>query len=650
MCGILGIALNDNNNSGNSVQKKILEDLFKLSESRGKEASGLALLQNGDINVIKSPSPASVLSKSKEYRNLLSSISSDTSFSAIGHSRLVTNGSASLNENNQPALQENLICVHNGIITNDNKIFDKFRIEKSQLDTLALLKLINTFSEKHDLIEAIVKSYQVIEGSASCAFIEAGSNNITLATNNGSLYFIYDKDKKIFIFASEQIILKRIQKKYDILKKCTDIKKLQACNLISINLNDFSKTKASWNYDFNTTSGFWETQDLLCKELNTNQLNSKITDHSKSDFPDFNSIKRCKKCILPYTFPYIEFDSSGVCNYCNEYVPQGERGHKKIKEIIDPYKSLKNVHGQNCIIGLSGGRDSSYALHYVKEILGMNPVAFTYDWGLVTDLARRNIFKMCGQLGVEHILVSADIRKKRSNVRKNIEAWLKRPNLFMIPLFMAGDKQFYYHAHRLRKELDIKLFMFGAGNTLEKTDFKVGFANVRNNSAGGILTQLRSIDKFKLLAKYGTEFILNPSYLNSSMYDTLEGFYSSYLLRDDYTYLYHHIPWIEDEVEKVLKEKYDWEGATDTSTSWRVGDGTAAFYNYIYYTVAGFTEHDTFRSNQIRENMISREKALALVCEENQPRWDTLDWYAKTIGFNIDDALLKINKMQRLYK
>ena len=119
--------------------------------------------------------------------------------------------------------------------------------------------------------------------------------------------------------------------------------------------------------------------------------------------------------------------------------------------------------------------------------------------------------------------------------------------------------------------------------------------------------------------------------------------------KDDYLYLYHHIPWIEDEVNDVLKNQYSWEGSSDTTTTWRVGDGTAAFYNYIYYVVAGFTEHDTFRSNQIREGMISRKEALEYVSKENQPRWETLEWYAKVIGFNIDHALQVIHKMPKLY-
>ncbi len=71
---------------------------------------------------------------------------------------------------------------------------------------------------------------------------------------------------------------------------------------------------------------------------------------------------------------------------------------------------------------------------------------------MVTDIARRNISRMCGKLGIEHILLSADIRTKRKNIRKNVLAWLKRPSLGTIPLFMAGDKQFFYFANKLQNK------------------------------------------------------------------------------------------------------------------------------------------------------------------------------------------------------
>jgi hypothetical protein len=99
----------------------------------------------------------------------------------------------------------------------------------------------------------------------------------------------------------------------------------------------------------------------------------------------------------------------------------------------------------------------------------------------------------------------------------------------------------------------------------------------------------------------------------------------------------------------LLIGKYNWETSKDTSSTWRIGDGTSAFYNYIYYTIAGFTENDTFRSNQIREGMISREKALSLVNEENKPRFESIIWYCNTIDINFNKTINKINKIKKLY-
>ena len=92
-------------------------------------------------------------------------------------------------------------------------------------------------------------------------------------------------------------------------------------------------------------------------------------------------------------------------------------------------------------------------------------------------------------------------------------------------------------------------------------------------------------------------------------------------------------------IDDTLINNYDWEVAPDTNTTWRIGDGTAAFYNYIYYTVAGFTEHDTFRSNQIREGDLSREEALYLVEDENRPRYPNIKWYLDAIGMDFEDVI-----------
>jgi len=83
--------------------------------------------------------------------------------------------------------------------------------------------------------------------------------------------------------------------------------------------------------------------------------------------------------------------------------------------------------------------------------------------------------------------------------------------------------------------------------------------------------------------------------------------------------------------------------------TWRIGDGTAAFYNYVYYTVAGFTEHDTFRSNQIIEGQLSREKALKKVEEENRSRYPNIRWYLDTLGMGFERVIKVINRIPKLY-
>ncbi|MEA3360566.1 MAG: hypothetical protein U9R17_14335, partial [Thermodesulfobacteriota bacterium] len=358
-------------------------------------------------------------------------------------------------------------------------------------------------------------------------------------------------------------------------------------------------------------------------------------------------VVRCKKCVLPKTMPYIKFDDEGICNYCKNYKQIKTNGIKSLQGISERYR--RNDGSYDCIVGISGGRDSVFGLHFVKTVLKMNPVAYTYDWGMVTDLARRNISHICGKLGVEHILISADIKKKRRYIKKNVIAWLKRPNIGMVPLFMAGDKAYFSHAQRLKKKLGVDV-IFLCENMLERTDFKTGFANIKPYFDENFVYTQSLINKLKLLYFFGKQYVGNTAYVNFSMIDTLFAYIYYYFTDRDYYNLYKYISWNEEEIISTLRNEYNWEVADDTKTTWRIGDGTAAFYNYIYYTMAGFTENDTFRSNQIREGIITRKEALKLIEQENEPRYKSIMWYCDVIGIDFEDTIKKINSAPKLYE
>ena len=646
MCGIFGLAVTNQFNK--RYPRKIIDitnNLFLFSQTRGSEAAGLAINNELEINVLKQASSPKNFIKEDGYKKLFSKTLNlpnneskkdafNQHFSLIGHSRLVTNGDQSEGINNQPVISKGIVGVHNGIITNEEELLNqnKFITKESSLDSEILFKLFrNNFIKEKDIFKSINKTISKVKGSLSVAYFLEEEPKLVLTTNTGSIFYVLSNE--IFLFASERFILKKLIKKFKEIKiNSSDISQLKVKNALYLNLENFEL----------------KIQDLnLVSQLNLEISNSfrkaKILDRTKSA----NDIKRCTKCVLPETYPFIEFDHNGVCRYCRRHEKFTYEGEDKLSKMVEKYRSKDG--SPDCIVAISGGRDSSYGLHYIKKKLGMNPIAFTYDWGFVSDLARRNTARICGKLGIEHIFRTPNIELKRRNVRLNVEAWLKRPRLGMIPLFMAGDKAFYYHARQLRKETGIKLIFFCTGNMMEDTPYKFGYSGIRGGESGNTLTGINSIDKLKLLAYYLKHFLLNPSYFNESLLDTALAYWHTFIKKDDFIYLFKYLKWDEREVVDTIINEYGWETSSDTNTTWRIGDSTAAFYNYIYHNVAGFSEDDDILSNMVREGVITREEALKRSIDYAKPRRESLMDYMQTIGMNYAETLTKINKIKKIY-
>lgn len=663
MCGILGI-MATKHLSLTTNYIRCINDLFVLSESRGKEASGVCFVTDDSVNILKSPTRARMLINSTEYKRLVKKNKGHNGILVMGHARMVTNGSAKEEGNNQPVVKGDLVCIHNGIITNSEELWahDLNSIERQyEVDTEAFLALLYKYNYKSNILYAFSESLKRIEGSLSIALIDRKSDWLVLYTNTGSLYCACSKESDDILFSSERCILEKAiiksgeSRRFSILP----VKPGQGY-LFDLSTGKRIRFRKSDNPNNLVTKSQGEKdRRLTSNSLNYNK-NNKIRTHShfvntnqvqnllEIDIEKIHRLRRCTKCLLPETFPGITFDPKGVCSVCREYKKIEPKGQKALKKELDLRKSIGSRY--DCIAPISGGRDSCYILHYLVKELKLKPVAYTYDWGLVTDLARRNIQRLCASLGVEHILISADIAQKRENVRKNVEAWLKRPSLGTVPLFMAGDKQFFYYAQLLKKQMHVDSVVFGM-NRLEETKFKARFIGLGNTSnQNDSFQHFSTLNKFGMLANYGKEFAQNPAYINQSLADSFVGFLSYYAVPQNYIRFFDYIPWDEKMIINTLRGEYNWEVAGDSEETWRIGDGTAPFYNYIYYRLAGFTEFDTFRSNQIREGMITREEALKTIDQSNRTPIEGFLWYCNTIGLDPIRTIKVINSQKPLYE
>jgi glutamine---fructose-6-phosphate transaminase (isomerizing) len=674
MCGIFGVITKNKSSYNDNFLKKSLKTLAKLSESRGRDSSGLCTLNHNDysFDIVKGPIPANeLLKRDKVNDNLKDTFSkknNDKLRLVFGHARLVTNGTQLEDANNQPVIKDDIICVHNGIVVNVDDLWKEHPglIRENEIDTEILPALIRMELNNGISIESsIKKTINKVFGTASIATTFADLEKFVLATNNGSLYVIHNKD--IIYFASERAMLNGLIKKISLEEKIGKFKffQLKAKSMLVLDLQDFSFNKKSFSEIKETKKG----EEFLEIKRNLNFFTEKSQKKQISTVLDLNKIhlnpdaakeqemliypiekiknlKRCTHCILPETFPFIEYDQKGECNYCKNYKKKNQaRTIDELKALVEPYRSKDG--SPDCLVPFSGGRDSMYMMHVIKKKLGLNPIAFTYDWGMVTDLARRNIARICGELGVENIIVAADIHWKRANIRKNVKAWLKKPELGMIPLFMAGDKFFFYYADKVKKQTDIKLNIWGI-NHLENTDFKTGFGGLAPQFDKDKIYSLSFKNQLKLFGFVGQNLIQSPGYINQSILDSLGSFFSRYIApKSDYYHLFDYMQWDEKTIEDTIINDYKWETSIDTKSTWRIGDGTASFYNYIYTLVAGFSENDTFRSNQIREGMITREQGLELVYDENKPRYNSLKWYLEIIGLDFEDTIKIINSMRR---
>lgn len=598
MCGIFGAV------GVSPVRASDLYRLAKLSRRRGQDSSGI-VFWSGEDYVVKSAD--------LEIVGLLASERVRNSTVFAGHSRLITNGFL----DNQPVVRSGIALLHNGIILNSTRIWhDLEEAPELEIDSEVLAPLARRLIDEGCPVDELgTEILARCKGVVNCAMLVPDVGALLLFSNNGSLHI--GEKNGIKIFSSEAFTLQKI-----------------GCRMIS-------QVTSSVRLEIPKSTSVSHRLSNLKRTNLIPTLPADLAGEELLHYPERN-LRRCTNCILPETMPFISFDDEGVCKYCLSYECKNvQRSRDEIIELVAPYKEK---FGPNVIVPFSGGRDSSFGLHVAVRELGLSPIAYTYDWGMVTDLGRRNISRMCSVLEVENIVVAANIARKRKYIRQNLQAWLVSPHLGMLSILTAGDKHFFRYIEKVKAETGISLNLW-AINPLETTHFKSGFSGVPPNFAMSSVYSTGVASQVKYQNLRLQAMLKSKGYFNSSLWDTFTGeYFRSREKKTDYIQLFDFMRWDEKEVESTL-ETYGWEPAEDTRSTWRIGDGTAAFYNYVYGGVAGFTEHDTFRSNQIREGDLSRNRALELIEVENRPRYQNIRWYLEALDLDFHSVIRRVNEM-----
>lgn len=158
-------------------------------------------------------------------------------------------------------------------------------------------------------------------------------------------------------------------------------------------------------------------------------------------------MKYCTKCVMPDTRPGITFDEKGVCSACKSYEDRKnvdyEKRFEELKELCEKYRGMNGPNGNDCMIAVSGGKDSHFQVHLMKNIMGMNPLLVSVEDNFpMTEAGKHNLKNISEAFGCDLITMKPNIKAQKAIMKYTFEKYGK-PTYFVdryiysYPLWMA---------------------------------------------------------------------------------------------------------------------------------------------------------------------------------------------------------------------
>ncbi len=346
----------------------------------------------------------------------------------------------------------------------------------------------------------------------------------------------------------------------------------------------------------------------------------------------------CRKCILPEDYAGISFDEDGVCNHCRNAKERKYLGKEKLREDID--KILKEHPGRkyDCVVGFSGGRDSSYMLYYLVKELNLKPLAVFIDSGLIPEQTIDNIYRIVKILGVELKHIRTDYLTKA--FPRHFNAWLKNPGPETLITFCVGCRlgiMRYVDREAVRQKVPMSL---SGESPYEGKLYKSNIVKINPASSSGI----------SFLTGYLKQVIKNPSlvlnpyclYLQTAEYLAGRKRQKALFERNGIKvihFFYHYIHWDEKIITDTLANELQWKTYPGIDSQYRSDCEIGIIRQLLYWKLLGYNDKDDHLSCLIRDGQITRKEALDRLDSEHHVPGEIVRHICKKAG--IDYAKLK---------
>ena len=247
----------------------------------------------------------------------------------------------------------------------------------------------------------------------------------------------------------------------------------------------------------------------------------------------------CIRCLSNETIQSIKLDKNKTCQFCSIHeemekeFPLDENSEKKLIQIAEKIKKDGSNSKYDCVVGVSGGRDSTFLLYYIKKVLNLRPLAVHYDNGFDSDTSVSNILNICQKLNVELETNVADWQTFRKITKSFFLAGVSDPDTptdvgIFKTMYQTAYREnigYVFNGHSFRTEgIEPLDWTYMDGKYIKEIHSKYGDGDLSKFDN----FYITDIIKFKIIK--GIKTILPLNYI-------------------DYNY---------DKVEKILKEEVNW--------------------------------------------------------------------------------------------
>jgi len=342
--------------------------------------------------------------------------------------------------------------------------------------------------------------------------------------------------------------------------------------------------------------------------------------------PPFPQLKYCVRCCMPETQEGISFDDVGICQACNSSEQKmhidWQARESELRAILDRAKAEAGAN-YDCIVPISGGKDSTFQLHVLTKVYGMKPLAVTYSHNWYSRTGFYNLMNCLEQFNVDHIMFTPSRNLVNKSARRSLEA--------------IGDACWHCHAGvgafplQMAVRFGIRLLIWGESVS----------------EASGRSSHFKPVCKFdaeyftKVSAKLKPSAFAKGNLTSRDLYPmaapTVEECDEKGILG---IHLGDYMFWDEERQTEFIEREYAWletdvEGAYKGYKSVEcIMPGVHDFTNYLK---RGYGRTSYQASMDVRNGLMDREEAWEIIRQNDCEEPYVLDYYLEATGYTREE-------------